>query len=124
VAFERWEDEHWWPGLRADFPLRQGGRPRADQEVVELIHAPPRAPGWVVERYPAHLHIDLLPRLQGAGLGPRLISGLLDELGAEGVAGVHLDVGESNLRAIQVYERLGFEPVARGADSVFMGRSS
>ena len=81
-AFERWQDKHWWPGLREDLPLDLPGRSASDQEVVDLIHEPPRAPRWIVERYPAHLHIDLLPRLQGAGWGPRLISGLLDDLHA------------------------------------------
>ena len=121
-TFERWQDEQWWPGLREDLPLHLPGRSPADQEVVELIHEPPRAPKWIVERYPAHLHIDLLPRLQGAGWGPRLITALVEDLRQLGVAGVHLDVGADNARAIRVYQGVGFEELHRGADSVFMGR--
>jgi ribosomal protein S18 acetylase RimI-like enzyme len=122
-AFERWQDEHWWPALRDDLPLDVPGRSRADQEIVDLIHEPPRVARWIVERYPAHLHIDLLPRLQGAGWGPRLISGLLDDLAASGIHGVHLDVGDDNARALRVYGRLGFEELVRGPDSVIMGRT-
>jgi ribosomal protein S18 acetylase RimI-like enzyme len=123
-AFEQWQDEAWWPSLREDFPLHVPGRSRSDQEVVALIHDPPRAPAWVLEEHPAHLHIDLLPRLQGAGLGPRLIAELLDALHARGVRGVHLDVGADNARGIAVYRRLGFKELDRGEDSIFMGRST
>jgi ribosomal protein S18 acetylase RimI-like enzyme len=122
VAFEAWRDEHWWPGLRADYPRTLAGRSPADQEVVELIHAPPVASASVAQEYPAHLHIDLLPRLQGKGIGGRLIGDLIDELAERGIPGLHLDVGSDNTGAIAFYRRLGFVDLEEGPDSIFMGR--
>lgn len=120
-AFEEWRDAMWWPGLRADYPLALQGRSRADQEVVELIHSPPVAPASIAAQYPAHLHIDLLPRLQGRGIGGQLVRDLIDELGARGISGLHLDVGSDNAGAIAFYRRLGFSELAKGSDSIFMG---
>ena len=72
----QWREAEWWPGLRADYPLELATRSAADQEVVELIHTPPVASDSVAERFPAHLHIDLLPRIQRQGVGRRLIGEL------------------------------------------------
>ena len=122
--FEEWREAEWWPGLRADYPLELATRSAADQEVVELIHAPPVASPSIVERYPAHLHIDLLPRIQRQGIGGRLIGELIDELGHRGIPGLHLDVGSDNEGAIALYRRLGFVELEHGSDSVFMGRGT
>ncbi|MBE2212416.1 MAG: GNAT family N-acetyltransferase, partial [Opitutaceae bacterium] len=58
--------------------------------------------------YPAHLHIDLLPVLQGRGVGRRLMDAFLGALRVRGVPGVHLGVSTANPGAIAFYERLGF----------------
>lgn len=121
-AFTRWCESSWWPGLRSDYPRVLAGRSRADQEVVDLIHSPPVASARVAAQFPAHLHIDLLPRVRGGGLGSRLIRELLVDLSRRGIPGIHLDVGADNARAIALYSRLGFVELERGVDSVFMGR--
>ena len=122
AAFTAWCESSWWPGLRADYPRAAVGRAVADQEVVDLIHAPPTASSGVAAEYPAHLHIDMLPRVRGRGLGSRLIRDLLVDLSHRGIPGVHLDVASDNARAIALYSRLGFAELERGPDSVFMGR--
>lgn len=122
AAFTAWCESSWWPGLRADYPRAAVGRAVADQEVVDLIHAPPTASSGVAAEYPAHLHIDMLPRVRGRGLGSRLIRDLLVDLSHRGIPGVHLDVASNNTRAIALYSRLGFAELERGPDSVFMGR--
>lgn len=63
---------------------------------------------WVKE-YPAHLHIDLLPSLQGHGLGHKIMQIFLENLRVKGVKGVHLGVGGENKKACAFYEREGFE---------------
>lgn len=120
-AHEAWVEEHWLPGLRTDLPL---GHPRshADQEIVELLHSPELAPDDVAEEYPAHLHIDLLERLRGRGLGSTLIEDLCAQLADEGVRGIHLNVGTDNEGAIRLYRRLGFADVGRGDTSLYLGR--
>lgn len=61
-----------------------------------------------LDDYPAHLHIDLLPRLQGQGVGRQLIETLKDALRARGVPGLHLSMDAANLGARAFYDRLGF----------------
>ncbi len=111
LAFERWCGQHWWPALRAEYPLEAEWR-ETDRELVRLVHAPESTPASLADRYPAHLHINLLPRLQGVGIGRVLIERLVAQLRARGVAGVHLGVSATNEPAIGFYRHLGFEPAA------------
>jgi len=117
--FEAWQEREWWPRLRTQYPITGGST--LDDELISHLHTPVTAPESVVERYPAHLHIDLLPRAQGKGLGRVMLETLFDALRAGGVSGVHLDVGEDNHNAIAFYRHLGFVELDRGVDSIYMG---
>jgi GNAT superfamily N-acetyltransferase len=123
VAFERWCEREWWPGLRSRYPLGTFPDDSADDRMVRLIHHPPTASPDVVERYPAHLHIDLLPSLQGQGNGRRLLTALLDGLAEMGAPGIHLGVSLSNERAIGFYKRMGFIEVQAYTQSLVMART-
>jgi ribosomal protein S18 acetylase RimI-like enzyme len=61
--------------------------------------------------YPAHLHIDLLPQVQGQGWGLAMMQTFLDKLRELQVKGVHLGVSKRNPRAIRFYEKAGFERI-------------
>ena len=61
-----------------------------------------------VDEYPAHLHIDLLPRLQGHGVGRQLIGTLAGALRDRGVPGLHLTMDAANTNARAFYDRMGF----------------
>ncbi len=75
-------------------------------------------PGEVIvdARWPAHLHIDLLPEARGRGVGRRLMNHWFDRLRKLGVCGVHLGTFAENHDAIRFFEACGFarhgEPVA------------
>ena len=58
--------------------------------------------------HPAHLHINLLPRLQASGYGSELTKALLADLRAQGSPGVHLHVPHGNMRAAGFYRHFGF----------------
>ena len=70
----RWEDvleSDWWPALRRRYcDPEQNARAdwTADQRRAAAIHHPQRAPLDVVDAYPAHFHLNLLPRAQRAAL--------------------------------------------------------
>lgn len=117
--FERWQEREWWTALREQYPLTGSGS--RDAELVAHVHSPATAPDAVVANYPAHLHIDLLPRVQGTGAGRALLETLFAALRARGVGAIHLDVGEDNHNAIAFYRHIGFVELARGTDSIFMG---
>lgn len=112
TGFAAWQEEHWWPELRERYPLPGAGT-EDDLRAIRTIHdgQPPRAE--VVERYPAHMHIDLLPRTQGRGMGRRLIETVTAELRSRGVPGLHLGVAETNTAAIAFYDRVGFRTFSR-----------
>jgi len=93
-----------------------------DAEVITLIHHPESPPDEVVARYPAHLHIDLLPVLQGRGVGREMMSRLLEELRTRKVPGVHLGVDARNQRAVGFYEHPRLDHLA-DTDDVVMGMS-
>lgn len=122
VAFEATCERMWWPPLRERYPLSSFPSETPDGRIVGLIHNPPVTSPDVVERYPAHLHIDLLPRLQGQGDGRRLLTALLDGLAAAGAPGVHLGVSTANQRAIGFYRRMGFTEVETYTHSLVMAR--
>ena len=117
--FEDWAEASWWPRLRARYPMTDADRP--DDRLIRLIHAPPRTPPSLLPDYPAHLHIDLLERTRGSGLGRRLVEHLLDELRDREVGGVHLGVDARNDNAIGFYEHLGFVSLERKQWGYVMG---
>ncbi len=88
--------------------------------------APLWPPGPVLQRHPAHLHVDLLPSGQGSGWGRRLVDRFLRTLDERGIPGVHVGVDPGNCGAIAFYTRLGFTPLAvpaTVAGTVYLGRS-
>lgn len=112
VAFQAWAEGHWWPALRERYPLEPGDGSLDDQMIRHIHHPPTDAPP---AGYPAHLHIDLLPRLQGQGWGRRLIETFVGLLRERGVPGLHLGVDPRNLGGRAFYARLGFTEGPRGA---------
>jgi ribosomal protein S18 acetylase RimI-like enzyme len=65
-----------------------------------------RADLWA--KYPAHLHINLLPDYQSMGLGTRLMKHFEQHLIRQGIRGVHLDTTSQNHKAIPFYKKMGF----------------
>ncbi|WP_137843194.1 GNAT family N-acetyltransferase [Microbacterium sp. 2FI] len=106
-AFEEWFRTEWWPRFAERWPLPDAERSRQDGT---LIYAYGRRGGAEPygDTYPAHLHIDLLPELQGQGWGRRLIDTLVDALRERGVTGLHLASSSDNQGAIAFYPRVGF----------------
>ena len=61
------------------------------------------------QRYPAHLHINLLPHARGQGTGKQLLEHYLTCLRAKGIPGVHLSTTAENEAAVHLYEAFGFK---------------
>ncbi|MFU8889157.1 MAG: GNAT family N-acetyltransferase [Trueperaceae bacterium] len=104
----------WLPPLLARLP-EPGPDPARwgeDDRLLAELRAPTLTVPADLGAYPAHLHVDLLPRAQGRGHGRRMVQTLLAALVERGCAGVHLGVGRQNQRAIAFYRALGFDEVA------------
>lgn len=110
-AFEARCEVEWWPPLRARHPERPGGD-TLDDLLVAMLHHRPHPPDELLDRYPSHLHIDLLPEAQGHGCGRRLLATFFEALRADGSPGVHWGVSARNHRALGFYRHLGFEELA------------
>lgn len=110
-AFEARLEAEWWPRLRTLHPDPRG-TPREDrtrdQQRAAQIHRPFPEPEALVAGWPAHLHINLLPRLQGQDLGRAMIDTWLEAVAAKGVRGVHLGCDAVNHRALRFYDTYGW----------------
>ena len=124
--FERRCEERWWPVLRRryDDPAAVPRSQRTpDQHAARLIHHPVATPVSIVERFPSHLHIDLLPHAQSGGHGRRLLDTVQTAMRDLGSAAVHLGVSPDNVRAIGFYRHLGWETVDDfGEHGLVLGR--
>src|SRR3989442_164505 len=109
--FEARLEAEWWPGLRKVY-RDPYDTPRAewtpDQLMMYRIHHPLQTPSEIVDNYPSHLHINLLPRLRGRGFGRRLMAEWLARIGEMGSRGAHLAVGAGNFAGLPILSSMGF----------------
>jgi len=128
-VFNQWMEEQWLPPLRKrywqPFPPEMI-RSEKEGRLIELFHKcqfpiDTAVQPWLAD-YPAHLHIDLLPSLQGKGMGRALMDTLFAELERQRVPGLHLGVGSSNKSAIAFYQKLGFSVLQEQEWGLTMGK--
>jgi GNAT superfamily N-acetyltransferase len=124
LAFRRFLAEDWFPPIAARLadPGPDPARWRGSDWLRHMILHPEGPPPLDLAAFPAHGHIDLLPRAQGKGLGRPMLHHLMARLAAAGAPGMHLGVAPSNARALRFYARLGFRELARTPDTVWLGR--
>ncbi|KAF2269074.1 GCN5-related N-acetyltransferas-like protein [Lojkania enalia] len=80
----------------------------------------------LMEEYPAHLHIDILPQYTGREYGQKMMAAFLEKMEELGAKGVHLGMVRWNHGARRFYERLGFQlcgKVLDGGESGEVGRT-
>lgn len=113
--------ESWVPRLNAAYPEPHA---ETDRGLLNLGRHPERMLEPGLENYPAHLHIDLLPQVQGQGFGRKLIGAFLDAVHQAGAPNVHLGMSPANTAALAFYERLGFTRLSVGIpqDVLYLGR--
>jgi ribosomal-protein-alanine N-acetyltransferase len=68
---------------------------------------------WCVLDQGELANIAIRPDLRGQGLGARLLSAVLETCRRRGVAHLFLEVRDSNVAALALYERFGFAVVGR-----------
>ncbi|MCE0535216.1 GNAT family N-acetyltransferase [Kineosporia rhizophila] len=121
-AFVRSYATSWVPHLRRRYPEPYA---ETDRWLLELGLNPQRMLEPGLENHPAHLHIDLLPQVQGQGFGRQLIHRFLGAVREAGASAVHLGMAPTNTSARLFYERLGFQELPVGGPTVtYLGRST
>jgi ribosomal protein S18 acetylase RimI-like enzyme len=112
AAFYHWMETVWLHPLRVRYGkafAEKSSTTSREKEIAWLINTDQHSMISPYEtEYPAHLHIDLLPGLQGKGAGRRLINTLFDELRRRKVPGLHLGVAKDNEGAIAFYKKMNF----------------
>jgi ribosomal protein S18 acetylase RimI-like enzyme len=128
--FSRWFEEHWLPGLRLQFPLPFASSLAASDSEKEIFkninrtHFPVSCDDKkLFNEWPAHLHIDLLPSIQGKGVGKTLLQHLFAALKGNGTKGLHLKVDAQNKGAIVFYRKIGFALLEETDDCLTFGYS-
>ncbi|MGV2974675.1 GNAT family N-acetyltransferase [Roseibium alexandrii] len=111
--FEAQLEDRWWPELRRDYPWpgQVQGELTADQKRIHMIHRPDVVPERVVQTFPAHLHMNLLPEVQGKGVGTALLNVWLDAARNASVSGVHVRVNAKNTSGFAFWKSRGFQPL-------------
>lgn len=122
-------EREWWPDLRQRYADPSGTPPKtwtADQLRAYVIHHPQPPPAQVAMAFPAHIHLNLLPRLQGRGVGARLLAAWFAAAEERGAGPAHVGVSHTNARGLRFWAGQGFErldvPREVGGRTVWMGR--
>jgi ribosomal protein S18 acetylase RimI-like enzyme len=124
-AFYRKYDQQWRPRLCEQFS-KPSGDPATwtrAQTVHSWYHQPDSFCPEPYEAYPSHMHIDLLERARGQGIGRRMMEQLMDRLRQRRSPGAHLNVSAQNTPALSFYRQLGFHELTRTSDNVYLAKS-
>jgi GNAT superfamily N-acetyltransferase len=112
-VFEARLEREWWPRLRAIYDDPSATPPSMrtpDQHRAHMIHHPHRMTGAMIETFPAHVHMNLLPRMQRRGIGRRFLELWLSAAQRLGATGVHCGVNAANHRGLAFWQAVGFAP--------------
>ncbi len=129
AAWEARLEREWWPGLRARY-ADPTAAPREtwtpDQWRIAFIHYPRPTPAVLAAAYPAHIHLNLLPRGRRRGLGSALLARWTAIAADRGVSAAHVGVSATNAAGLAFWSSQGFERLSldglRPGRTVWMGR--
>lgn len=118
--FKQKTEEAWFPSLRDKYQMPEENDNSPDAAMIRLIHQ-----GYNLKKefvnYPAHLHINLLPVMQGKGFGKKIMLTFTQKLKELNVSALHLEVGKKNIGAIRFYKRMGFHQIVEYEHSIGFG---
>jgi ribosomal protein S18 acetylase RimI-like enzyme len=119
--FENELAQNYWPQTKAKYAQVDLEITSSDQGLLSELAKQGFSDPKLLEKYPSHLHIDIVASHQGAGHGKSMIAYLLAELEAAGSKGVHLHMSSKNERARAFYKKFGFIEVSENSDECIMG---
>ena len=122
TSFENTLSNQWWPAILEKYSNRSPENfNEREKNLFRYIQNPPLRQKEIINEYPSHLHIDLLEKVQGRGIGKAMMLLLLETLREQGSKGVHLGMGAQNDRAFIFYTKLGFTLLDKNDDEWTMG---
>ena len=121
-SFENILRNEWWPLILEKYNGRSPENfNEREKNLYSYIQNPPLRSKEVISQYPSHLHIDLLEKAQGRGVGKAMMLLVLETLREQGSEGVHLGMGAQNARAFIFYTKLGFTLLDKNDNEWTMG---
>jgi len=120
VAYRRWLAANWLPALRRRYPPSKRLSSAETWLRGEIARDPDFENEW--PEYPGELHIDLLPCLQGKGLGRRLMDAFAQQLQSLGCPGYHLGVSRANTGAMAFYRKYGLTELGGDTETAWFDR--
>lgn len=123
-AFDERLEREWWPALREHYArVPAADLTDTDRLRIEAIRHPHSNPPDIVARYPAHIHMNLLPRLRGKRVGTGLLQLWIARAKSAGVSGIHLGANAGNTGGVAFWQASGFQPVQNNGRTVWFGMS-
>mgnify|MGYP000038226775 FL=1 len=113
----------WLPNLQKKYkdPTEDSKPWNKDEKCIHLLFHP-EIPLDLPD-YPSHLHINLLTRARGQGLGKKMMDYFINKLKERGSKGLHLGLGIKNYPAYTFYIKYGMIELKRNSDTIYMGIS-
>ena len=110
----------WLPNLQNQYiePAEVSRLWTKDEELIHLLYHPELPED--LSDYPSHLHIDLLPRAQGQGMGKKMMDHFLNYVKESGSKGLHLGLSIRNKRAFQFYKKYGMKELKQNSETIIM----
>lgn len=118
--FYRWFNREWLVKLREKY--KNAVFLSEHEEIIFKILSNDVKALDYFDKYPAHLHINILKSMQGKSVGKKLMSAFLDKLVADKIRGVHLGVDIKNKKAIGFYDHMGFSIIQENDWGYVMGK--
>ena len=112
--------ESWWPKLQEKY--RDISIYAESEWLIHEIFHPSPSPIDILDEFPSHGHIDLLPEFQGQGWGRRVMESMERALSDRGSHGFHLRVSKHNSRGLKFYAALGYQEIMRRESEVIVGK--
>ncbi len=115
TAWEQRLEQMWWPSLRERYAMPAAADASEwthDQRRAFTIHRPTHAPPAVALLYPAHIHMNLLPRLHRRGVGTKLFDCWTTVAGAQGARAIHVAINRANIGGAEFWTKMGFADLA------------
>lgn len=114
VTFQATLEERWWPPLRAQYQrpnLSNRHKWNADERRIHKIFKPDIIPTAVTGRYPAHMHMNLLPQARGQGVGTRLYQTLIKQAIHLDACAIHIGANRTNRNGVAFWRKCGFDEI-------------
>ena len=121
IKYTNWLNSTWLPKIRTqyDFGTSDNLHP-LEAFLNDVIQNDTKIDKDLIP-YPGHLHIDILPELQGRGMGRKLMETFFKRCREKEVSKVHLVVSKDNPGAMAFYKKMGMYEICDYDDSLALG---